>query len=120
MIQFKANRVDNGEEVRGWYIKYQKDSFITNFANRNSFIGGFEKVHPESVRQIGFEGGVVSKLVGALKELNLKFASMGLKAIATAHGFQYMDSQYISQACDEVCTIVTKALDEFKATNQGE
>ena len=49
--KFRGKRVDNGEWVKGWYLVYGKQHFITNFANRDSFLGGFERVIPESVGQ---------------------------------------------------------------------
>lgn len=51
MRECRGKRVDNGEWVYGWYIKFKGEHFITNFGNRNGFIGGFEKVIPETVGQ---------------------------------------------------------------------
>ncbi len=47
--QYQGKRIDNGKLVTGWYIEYHGQSFITNWPECKSFLGGFKRVLPESV-----------------------------------------------------------------------
>lgn len=77
MIEFKANRVDNGKEVRGDLIQQDWRAWIVVEFDMPKTIkcGGYQilsttyEVHPASIQQIGFKpDGLVDKLVRALKK----------------------------------------------------
>ena len=50
MRDYRGKRVDNGEWVYGYYIKYKRKSYIL-IPNAKSFLSGFIQVIPETVGQ---------------------------------------------------------------------
>ncbi len=118
MVLFKGKRVDNGEEVQGFYlisngIHYIIDcSGVTStaiaLANDIGAFPGYHEVHPESVQQIGFaEDGVVSRLVGALEKY--------LNWVDDKTKWQGANCQ---QELQRTIKLMRKTLAEWKATGE--
>ena len=56
---------------------------------------------------------VGTKVKELLKDIQAKCSQVGIAAIAEEKGLQHRDTEYIAQACKEVCDLITKALSQL-------